>query len=94
MKVRLIAEDGEIYEWHNVDTIQEGFNKIYLFPPKEREQPLILYHSESLISDLEDTHHTTDMVAIDNDDMCIERIEIVLERRWVPFDTYDISDRV
>lgn len=94
MKVRLIAEDGEIYEWRNVDTIQEGFNKIYLFPPKEREQLLILYHSESLISDLENTHHTTDMVVIDHNDMCIERIEIVLERRWVPFDTYDTSNRV
>lgn len=94
MKVRLISEDGEIYEWRNVDTITEGFNKIYLFPPKEREQLLILYHSESLISDLENTHHTTDMVVIDNNDMCIERIEIVVERRLLPFDTYDISNRV
>lgn len=81
MKVRLIAEDGEIYEWRNVETITECFNKIYLFPPKEREQLLILYHSESLISDLENTHYTTDIVVIDNNDMCIERIEILVERR-------------
>ena len=53
MKVRLIAEDGEIYEWRNVETIEEGFDKIFLFPPREREQCLFLYHSESLIDEME-----------------------------------------
>lgn len=93
MKVRLIAEDGEIYEWRNVDTIQEGFEKIYLFPPREREQRLILYHSESLISEIENAHYSTDIVELDNNDTHIERIEVLFERRW-QLDEDDTGDRV
>lgn len=93
MIVRLITGDGEIYEWHNVDIIQEGFDKTYLFPPKDREQLLQLYHSESLISEIENMHYSTDMVVIDNNDNHIERIEVLFERRW-HLDTYDISNGV
>ena len=73
MKVRLISEDGEIYEWRNVETIEDGFDTIFLFPPREREQSLMLYHSESLISELEYTHVTRNYVAIDTNNMCIEK---------------------
>lgn len=93
MNVRLIATDGEICEWRNVDTIQEGDEKIYLFPPKEREQLLTLYHSESLISELENTHQSIDYVALDINDTWIERIEVLFERRW-HLDTYDTSNGV
>lgn len=93
MKVRLITEDGEIYEWRNVETIQEGFEKIFLFPPKEREQSLMLYHSESLISELWYTHVTRNYVAIDINNMSIERIEVLFERRW-QLDEDDTGDRV
>lgn len=93
MKVRLISEDGEIYEWRNVETIQEGDEKIYLFPPNEREQLLMLYHSESLISELEYTHISTEYEVIDILNMGIERIEVLFERRW-HLDTYNPGDRV
>ena len=81
MKVCLVTKNGEMFEWRNVETIQEGFDTIYLFPPKEREQLLVLYHSESLISELENANYMTDMVALDIDDMFIERIELLFERR-------------
>lgn len=93
MIVRLIARDGEIYEWRNVDTIQEGFDKIYLFPPKEREQSVMLYYSESLTSEIEYTHVTRNYVAIDTNNIFIARIELLFERRW-QLDKDDTGDRV
>lgn len=93
MTVRLITKNGEIFEWRNVDTIQEGIETIFLFPPTEREQSVMLYHSESLIRELEYTHVTRNYVVIDINDRSIERIEVLFERRW-PLDTYDTSNRV
>ena len=93
MKVRLISEDGEIYEWRNVETIQEGCDMIYLFPPKEREQRLILYHSESLISELKNTHISCDYEVIDIDKRGLKRIEVSFERRW-QLDKDDPGNRV
>lgn len=81
MKVRLIAEDGEIYEWRNVETIEEGFDTIFLFPPREREQCLFLYHSESLIDEMEKVKTTTDYVALNSSDHHIERIEVSFENK-------------
>lgn len=96
MIVRLIAEDGEIFEWHNVETIEEGFDKIYLFPPRERDQLLVLYHSESLISELENANYMAEIISIDINDTPTERIELLFEkfeRRW-QLDKNNPGDRV